>query len=70
MFAYLLGLAHKCARKVEADLDPAALEQVLKLCLKIRAGAVKPVRVEDGDTGEYTEGRFSLLIPLDANWEK
>lgn len=55
---------------MEADLDPAALEQVLKLCLKIRAGAVKPVRVEDGDTGEYTEGRFSLLIPLDANWEK
>ena len=54
---------------VEAALPADSLISVSALAQSARAGAIRPARIEDDDVGEYTNGQFSLLIPLDAKWD-
>jgi hypothetical protein len=55
---------------VEANLEVGALAEVEALTLRVKDKSLQPVRLEEGgEVGEYTNNRFSLMIPLDAKWD-
>ena len=46
----------------------SALLSVRGLVEGVKDGVLPPVRIEDGEVGEYTNGDFTVLLPLKTKW--
>ena len=58
------GPPRLCCGHVEANLEIESIDVVINLLDMVRSGALPPSRVEDGNFGEWTAGKFNILLPM------
>lgn len=54
---------------VEANLDPASLQDMAALLARVRDGVLPPSSAEEDGVAQYSGGQFHVLIPLDVRWD-
>jgi len=59
---------HLSCGHVEANLGVGSLEEMTTMLEVVRAGALQPQHV-DGDYGEFSNGTFTVMMPLKVKWE-